>query len=162
MNLKLLVPNMIVSIPDDLQLDTNEGRRVPSPTANWFEHQITGINTVFQNATEGRDLISCGERVARIWEHEDWIRIISTPFVAPRKMPRTINEACDFVSVHAPGQWENDEGPKGWYAISSDHDGIVAYAGTENLALHIRLAIINALLNPLVHNGSVAEAEGPR
>ena len=37
--------------------------------------------------------------------------------------------------VLAPSEWENDNGPKDWYAISTEESGgIVAYAETEELA----------------------------
>ena len=58
-----------------------------------------------------------------------------------------IYELLDEVSVAAPDMWENDEGPKGWYAVITD-DGIVAYFATENDALRFRLHLINRHLNP--------------
>ncbi len=37
--------------------------------------------------------------------------------------------------VLAPCEWENDDGPEGWYAVSTeDAGGIVAYAETRELA----------------------------
>ncbi len=58
-----------------------------------------------------------------------------------------IYELLDEVSVAAPDMWENDEGPKGWYAVITD-DGIVAYFATEKDALRFRLDLINRSLNP--------------
>ena len=58
-----------------------------------------------------------------------------------------IYELLDEVSVAAPDMWENDEGPKGRYAVITD-DGIVAYFATENDALRFRLDLINRHLNP--------------
>jgi hypothetical protein len=58
-----------------------------------------------------------------------------------------LDELLDEVSVAAPDMWENDEGPKGWYAVITD-DGIVAYFATENDALRFRLDLINRHLNP--------------
>ena len=59
-----------------------------------------------------------------------------------------IYDLLDTVSVAAPRMWENDEGPKGWYAVITDDDGIVAYFATENDALRFRLDLINRHLNP--------------
>ena len=58
-----------------------------------------------------------------------------------------IYEMLDEVSVAAPDMWENDEGPKGWYAVITD-GGVVAYFVTENDALRFRLDLINRRLNP--------------
>jgi hypothetical protein len=49
-------------------------------------------------------------------------------------------------SVLAPGQWENDVGPEGWYAVANDQ-GIVAYFGAERDAFAFRLMKINIILN---------------
>lgn len=46
--------------------------------------------------------------------------------------------------VLAPDEWENDTGPKGWYAISTEEaGGIVAYAETEALAGAICGMLVN-------------------
>jgi len=37
------------------------------------------------------------------------------------------------VDVMGPGEWENDDGPKDWYAVC-DAEGIKAYAGDKRLA----------------------------
>jgi len=37
----------------------------------------------------------------------------------------------DTLYVHEPYEWENDEGPEGWYALS-DIEGIFVYAETED------------------------------
>jgi hypothetical protein len=58
-----------------------------------------------------------------------------------------IFELLDTVSVAAPDMWENDEGPKGWYAVVTD-DGIVAYFAKETDALRYRLDRINRRMNP--------------
>lgn len=60
--------------------------------------------------------------------------------------PRSLDELLDDWNVHAPGMWENEEGPKDWYAVSNT-DGIVAYFGKESDALRFRLAEINRALN---------------
>jgi hypothetical protein len=57
-----------------------------------------------------------------------------------------IYELLDEVSVAAPDMWENDEGPKGWYAVITE-DGIVAYFASENDAFLFRLYLINKRLN---------------
>lgn len=51
------------------------------------------------------------------------------------------------VSVLSPGVWENNEGPKDWWAVAND-DGIIAYFGNETDALRFRLDYINRQLNP--------------
>ena len=61
---------------------------------------------------------------------------------------RTLTEMLDDVSVMSPGQWENDIGPKDWYAVVND-DGIIAYFAEETLALGFRLWYINSVLNPV-------------
>lgn len=53
----------------------------------------------------------------------------------------------ESVSVIDPAQWENDEGPKGWFAVSND-EGIIAYFGSEVDAFRFRLDYINRKLNP--------------
>lgn len=50
------------------------------------------------------------------------------------------------ISVDAPGMWDNDEGPAGWYAVSGPF-GIFAYFGEESEAFRHRLDIINRILN---------------
>lgn len=63
---------------------------------------------------------------------------------------KTLDEMLEDVTVHAPGFWENDDGPEGWFAVSTEEaGGIVAYFATEGDAFHFRLALINATLNPL-------------
>lgn len=58
----------------------------------------------------------------------------------------TLTEALGEWQVDAPGMWENDTGPKDWYAVSNN-DGIVAYFSTETDACRFRLNEINRLLN---------------
>lgn len=57
-----------------------------------------------------------------------------------------LEAALDRWSVMAPGMWENDQGPRGWYAVCND-DGIVAYFATEKDAFRYRLWMINRDLN---------------
>jgi hypothetical protein len=33
---------------------------------------------------------------------------------------QSLSDLLEAVSVHDPCQWENDEGRKGWYAVSTD------------------------------------------
>ncbi len=49
--------------------------------------------------------------------------------------------------VHEPGDWENDDGPRDWWAVSNDK-GIVAYFGDETAAFRFRLDMINRDMNP--------------
>ena len=58
-----------------------------------------------------------------------------------------IYELLDKVSVDAPDMWENEEGPKGWYAVTND-DGVLAYFAKETDAFRFRLDLINRQLNP--------------
>lgn len=60
----------------------------------------------------------------------------------------SLDDALESVSVLDPGQWENETGPKDWYAVCDDH-GIIAYFGSEINAFHFRLSLINSKLNPL-------------
>lgn len=46
--------------------------------------------------------------------------------------------------IHGPGQWENDQGPEGWYAVS-DVNGIFAYTSTQELAQFLVTALEAAL-----------------
>lgn len=59
---------------------------------------------------------------------------------------KTLDELLEDWSVNAPGMWDNDQGPKDWYAVSNT-DGIVAYFGDEASAFRYRLAEINRELN---------------
>jgi len=68
-----------------------------------------------------------------------------------------IYEALDEIQVIPPGGWENDTGPKDWYAVCNE-DGIIAYFVEEGDALRFRLCYINGLLNPV----KTAIAEGSR
>lgn len=59
-----------------------------------------------------------------------------------------LRDLLEQVSVHDPMQWENSEGPKGWYGVSDDDSGgIVAYFSTEKAAFQYRLSLINQRLN---------------
>lgn len=65
------------------------------------------------------------------------------------KRSKRLDELLDKIAVHDPAMWENDTGPKGWYAVSTDDDGIIAYFHREVDAFAFRLALINAILNPI-------------
>lgn len=58
-----------------------------------------------------------------------------------------LDSALDYVQVHFPGMWENNEGPRDWFAVSYADLGIVAYFSDENDACAFRLNIINVWLN---------------
>jgi hypothetical protein len=58
-----------------------------------------------------------------------------------------LDDLLEKWHVHEPDMWENEEGPKGWYAVSNN-DGIVAYFGNEVDAFRWRLDMINKELNP--------------
>ncbi len=59
-------------------------------------------------------------------------------------MPLNIDELLEIWSVSQ--DWENDTGPKGWFAVVN-HEGIIAYFGTEADAFAFRLMKINHILN---------------
>lgn len=52
------------------------------------------------------------------------------------------------VEVLSPGEWNNSDGPSGWYAVANTK-GIVAYFSSESAAFFFRLALINATLNDI-------------
>ena len=45
-------------------------------------------------------------------------------------MKAPTEHALEVWQVHPDGLWKNDEGPKGWHAVSNE-DGIVAYFANE-------------------------------
>ena len=61
--------------------------------------------------------------------------------------PKTLDDLLQVWTVDAPGMWENDSGPKEWYAVSNDDEGIVAYFEHEKDAFGFRLYKINQALN---------------
>lgn len=42
----------------------------------------------------------------------------------------TLERAFEIWYIHEPGDWENDDGPKEWWAVSNE-EGIKAYFGDE-------------------------------
>ena len=60
----------------------------------------------------------------------------------------TLDDALEDWAVHEPGMWENDQGPKGWWAVSNDDESIVAYFAKPEDAYRWRLDMINRDLNP--------------
>lgn len=59
---------------------------------------------------------------------------------------KDLEELLEEWCVMEPGLWENETGPKGWYAVSND-EGIVAYFGKEGDAYKFRIDKINQILN---------------
>ena len=59
---------------------------------------------------------------------------------------KNIDDLLQEWSVLAPGQWDNEQGPKNWYAVCND-DSVVAYFLDEKDAFRFRLAEINRVLN---------------
>ena len=59
----------------------------------------------------------------------------------------TLEDLLEEVSVMPPGDWTNDDGPDGWFAVCNDH-GIIAYFWDEADAFRFRLDYINRILNP--------------
>lgn len=68
--------------------------------------------------------------------------------VAQKKdnMKKDLDTLLEDWQVMDPLMWENNDGPKGWYAVCNT-DGIVAYFGKEEDALRFRLSEINRALN---------------
>jgi hypothetical protein len=60
----------------------------------------------------------------------------------------SLDRWLEAVQVDAPGMWENDAGPKEWYAVSDEDVGIIAYFQEEVDAFRFRLDYINRQLNP--------------
>ena len=56
-------------------------------------------------------------------------------------MPRI--DYDEYWFVLEPGQWENDDGPAGWYAVGNDDDSIIAYFATGGEAELYRLLRVN-------------------
>jgi len=63
-------------------------------------------------------------------------------------MKKSFDELLEEWSVLSPGLWENETGPKDWFAVANDN-GIVAYFGEEKDAFAYRLDRINTELNRL-------------
>jgi hypothetical protein len=63
-------------------------------------------------------------------------------------MKKNLDELLEDVAVDFPGVWQNDTGPKDWYAVSTADDGIIAYFYSEADAFRFRLDYINRKLNP--------------
>ncbi len=61
-------------------------------------------------------------------------------------MKKTLEELLEDWSVMEPGLWENEAGPKDWFAVANT-DGIVAYFRDEKDAFAYRLDKINQYLN---------------
>ena len=62
-------------------------------------------------------------------------------------MSISLDELLELVQVDEPYMWENEVGPKGWYAVSND-EGIIAYFCNAVDAYRFRLDYINRQLNP--------------
>lgn len=98
-----------------------------------------------------------GENEAAIGLYFDVLNEIGTEFLTrfpvqtlnidetPRKT--SLNALLEDWFVDAPGTWENNTVPQGWWAVSNDDEGIVAYFMREEDAFRFRLAEINRILN---------------
>lgn len=70
--------------------------------------------------------------------------------MSPCDMATDLDQLLEDISVHEPGMWENNKGPKGWFAVSrEDEGGIIAYFQHGSHAYAYRLFLANAALNPL-------------
>ncbi len=54
------------------------------------------------------------------------------------------------IDVLDPLMWDNDDGPKNWFAITNDY-GIFAYANNESLAFQIKNLVIKYNSNHCLH-----------
>ena len=59
---------------------------------------------------------------------------------------KSLEELLEEWSIMAPGDWDNETGPKDWYAVTND-TGIIAYFGESKDAFGFRLNKINQILN---------------
>ena len=57
-----------------------------------------------------------------------------------------LDRLLEAWSVLSPGQWDNESGPKDWWAVCND-TGIVAYFADATGAFRFRLSEINRALN---------------
>lgn len=63
---------------------------------------------------------------------------------------KDLNYWLDYVQVHSPGQWENDDitlMERNWWAVSTNDESIIAYFAYKNDAFRFRLDYINKKLN---------------
>lgn len=61
---------------------------------------------------------------------------------------KTLDDLLEEWSVLPPGQWDNDHGPKDWFAVCNN-EGIRAYFEDETDAFRWRISMINLALNPV-------------
>ena len=59
----------------------------------------------------------------------------------------TLDSLLENWAVSDPLMWENDHGPKGWFAVSNEKEGIIAYFMNEEDAFRFRMSEINRILN---------------
>lgn len=64
---------------------------------------------------------------------------------------KNLDDLLESWSVLPPGHWDNDDGPKGWFAVCNDEESIVAYFSKEEDAFRYRLDQINLQLNTIPH-----------
>jgi hypothetical protein len=67
--------------------------------------------------------------------------------LSSRYSSRALGGLLEDISVMEYGMWENDLGPKGWYAVCGS-EGIIAYFQDSADAFRFRLDYINRILNP--------------
>lgn len=66
--------------------------------------------------------------------------------IEENKNTKDLEALLEEWSVMDPGAWENEDGPKDWWAVAND-EGIKAYFGEESDAFKYRLSKINDALN---------------
>ena len=62
-------------------------------------------------------------------------------------MSTSLDNLLEDISVIDPYEWENENGPVGWFAVCNE-EGIIAYFMNETDAYRFRLDLINRRLNP--------------
>ena len=62
--------------------------------------------------------------------------------------PKTLSQLLDEVHVDDPDFWENTPSVSGWYAVSTEEQGAIAFFKDEVDAYRFRLDFINRQLNP--------------
>lgn len=116
--------------PDQAELSALHGGTAPSEMTDDLL-----IQTFFE-----RDLQERHPGVA------EWLEQID---LQPEYKWQGFETTAEPAQAMAPGMYENDQAPAGWYAVSDDN-GIVAYAPTEEMAFALRNSI-NALTGRDAH-----------
>lgn len=110
-------------------------------------YEIPGKRAVYVSSEDNDDFIKLKDMIEQ--DMADVPQLFSDKLdevIEDDKIP-TLDDLLENWTVDAPGLWENDSGPKDWYAVSNDDEGIVAYFEHEKDAFGFRLYKINQILN---------------